>query len=516
MRYHGPLGVAHGIHTDGTLHADAGTAAGFMTAAMVTKLAGIETAADVTDATNVLAALVGQTAYAAVFGAKVTGTVISSLYSSDAAGAAYLRTETGHPLCFATNNVARMYVHYAATSAVTIGSTLVHGTLCLYDEAAGGSTALVIRNGPNQLVSQSNPFQVFANDDTLYQGIDRLGRSFYRTSWLMVDQTPGYGAEVNCLGLDVNQTFTVYGREVHSPGARSGTPSASAGSYFDAPAATFTDSTTEGSTTAAAWAARSIAIPTLVATNALVTTTEAATVRIMGPPAASTNETITQGAALQIVTGAIVLNNATGANAEWGRIYWSGNGFYIDTAKTGSGTVRNMVVGCAANTYIIGGGVYLQTGSANRLGFNSTGVGAVGPSATSGTPSATVGSFWNHVTATFTDNVTGDISTAAGFAAVSIQGYTLAATHTSVTTTKVCTLYVGAPILGTNETFTASYAAHFAAAIRVDAAAAISGAGGAATLAATTGGATGPATAAQNEWVRIDTNSGVRYVPAWA
>jgi hypothetical protein len=80
--------------------------------------------------------------------------------------------------------------------------------------------------------------------------------------------------------------------------------------------------------------------------------------------------------------------------------------------------------------------------------------------------------------------------------------------------TNAATLYVsGAPIAGTNATITNSWAAWFASKIRVDGAAALGG-GGAPTLG--TIGGTGPATAAQNEWIEIWTQNGKRFVPAWA
>jgi len=82
------------------------------------------------------------------------------------------------------------------------------------------------------------------------------------------------------------------------------------------------------------------------------------------------------------------------------------------------------------------------------------------------------------------------------------------------TITTAATLYVsGAPIAGANATITNSHAAIFGARIRVDSAAALGG--GAAPTVGTIGGS-GPATAAQNEWIEIWTQNGKRFVPAWA
>lgn len=82
------------------------------------------------------------------------------------------------------------------------------------------------------------------------------------------------------------------------------------------------------------------------------------------------------------------------------------------------------------------------------------------------------------------------------------------------TITTAATFYVSnAPIAGTNATITTSHAAWFGAKIRVDGAVALGG--GAAPTVGTIGGS-GPATAAQNEWIEIHTQNGKRFVPAWA
>ncbi|MCI0549320.1 MAG: hypothetical protein L0287_00035, partial [Anaerolineae bacterium] len=66
-----------------------------------------------------------------------------------------------------------------------------------------------------------------------------------------------------------------------TPGSKTGTPGTN-GSGFNIAAATFTDSNTAGSGTAAIWNYVAVRTPTLAATNALVTTTRAATFYIEG------------------------------------------------------------------------------------------------------------------------------------------------------------------------------------------------------------------------------------------
>src|SRR5690606_3674307 len=84
--------------------------------------------------------------------------------------------------------------------------------------------------------------------------------------------------------------------------ARSGTPGTS-GQYLRIAGSTFTDNNTAGSGTAASMVFHSFAAPTLAATNASVTTTDAATVYIAGAPVAGTNQTITNPWALWVDSG---------------------------------------------------------------------------------------------------------------------------------------------------------------------------------------------------------------------
>lgn len=85
-------------------------------------------------------------------------------------------------------------------------------------------------------------------------------------------------------------------------GAKTGTP-ATTGSVANWSAQTFTDNATAGSGTAAAWTGVAYQRPTLAATNASVTTTDAATVYIANSPAAGTNQTITNPWALWVDAG---------------------------------------------------------------------------------------------------------------------------------------------------------------------------------------------------------------------
>jgi len=108
------------------------------------------------------------------------------------------------------------------------------------------------------------------------------------------------------------------------------------------------------------------------------------------------------------------------------------------------------------------------------------------------------------------------ITTATGFNLVNIGQSTYSAAS-ALTITNAATLYIANSPLGGGAgpvTITNSYSLWVdAGGVRLDTAVALGG--GAAPTFGTIGG-TGPAAAAQNEWIRIDTQNGVRFVPAWA
>lgn len=95
-----------------------------------------------------------------------------------------------------------------------------------------------------------------------------------------------------------------------TPGAKTGTPSTTGGSWNIA-SHTYTDSATSGSGTATAWTGVAIQRPTLAAANTSVTTTDAAAFYIANAPAAGTNETLTSAWAFWVDDGAVRLDLTT-------------------------------------------------------------------------------------------------------------------------------------------------------------------------------------------------------------
>ena len=109
--------------------------------------------------------------------------------------------------------------------------------------------------------------------------------------------------------LDTAQTRTAALTMSQAGLAFSGAISASAwttnGLVLKTAAATYTDTSTAGSGTSASAVINSFGVPTLAATNASVTTTDAATVYIAGAPAAGTNQTLTNAYSLWVDAGAV-------------------------------------------------------------------------------------------------------------------------------------------------------------------------------------------------------------------
>lgn len=111
----------------------------------------------------------------------------------------------------------------------------------------------------------------------------------------------GYAHTLDTAGVTTTQSTAAIGWSF-IPGNKSGTPGTT-GMVSNWAANTATDSNTAASGTATAWTGHSFQRPTLAASNASVTTTDAATVYIANSPLAGTNETITNAWALWVDAG---------------------------------------------------------------------------------------------------------------------------------------------------------------------------------------------------------------------
>jgi len=154
----------------------------------------------------------------------------------------------------------------------------------------------------------------------------------------------GVGGNAPASLFDVNETL-------------SGTPSLT-GAYVGQSTSTFTDNNTVGSGTTTNMAFNSVAAPTLAATNASVTTTNAYTNYIAGAPIKGANNTATNAIALgigaqnvgaQANSFGLYVNAQTGASNNYAAAFMGGN-VGIGTANPGqklsvSGTIESTIGG---------------------------------------------------------------------------------------------------------------------------------------------------------------------------
>ena len=156
----------------------------------------------------------------------------------------------------------------------------------------------------------------------------------------------------------------------------------------------------------------------------------------------------------------------------------------------------------------------MDAAAATTIASPATRALTITPGAKTGTP-GTAGSVIDVVANTFTDNNTAVNGTAAAWVGTAIQRPTLGASNTGVTTTDAATLYIpNSPAAGTNQTLTRALALWIDAGIvRWDDPIALGG--GVAPTLGTIGGS-GPATAAQNQWLRVNINGTTMFLPVWA
>lgn len=123
----------------------------------------------------------------------------------------------------------------------------------------------------------------------------------------------GYAHTLDAAGVTTAQSTSSIGW-TFTPGSKSGTPSTTGG-ISNWATSTWTDSATAGSGTATAWVGHAFKRSTLAASNASVTTTDAATVYIDNAPATGSNQTLTNAWALWIDDGPVRIDGAATFNS---------------------------------------------------------------------------------------------------------------------------------------------------------------------------------------------------------
>ena len=147
-----------------------------------------------------------------------------------------------------------------------------------------------------------------------------------------------------------------------------------AGAQFQVATGTFTDDSTAGSGTATIATFNSFAAPTLAATNASVTTTDAATLYVGGAPIAGTNQTITNSYSLIVDSGDVRLDGNTilGGTLELGTLGATDNANFVCRNSS------NILAGCnftplsSTLTDNTTDALDIQEGTNNYININTT------------------------------------------------------------------------------------------------------------------------------------------------
>ena len=182
-------------------------------------------------------------------------------------------------------------------------------SLSLFTNASGGYTLEDDSVGDTTLIK----FSVDSSGQVYYTSGNYTGFSSLTFKWYS-PYTPVSSATAS---LSLSNALSVGTNTALATNNISGSPSAANGNFLFVKGSTFTDISTVSSGTANAFNATYFAAPVLSAANTSVTTTNASTLTIAGPPTAGKNETITNAYSLNVLAGASLFGGSittTGLN----------------------------------------------------------------------------------------------------------------------------------------------------------------------------------------------------------
>lgn len=185
--------------------------------------------------------------------------------------------------------------------------TLNGGDLSVGDTDAinigDGNDLILTHDATDSTITSATGDLVIDNTNATGSTIFRCGTDTSATDFQVQNDSASALFTIDGAGaVDVAGSLNVGGELTLDADAASGTPGKE-GSVLDINGQTFTDNNTAGSGTATAHVFQGIAAPTLAATNASVTTTDAATLYVAGAPSAGTNQTITNAWSLWCEAG---------------------------------------------------------------------------------------------------------------------------------------------------------------------------------------------------------------------
>ena len=208
-----------------------------------------------------------------------------------------------------TDEAGKLVISVAASDGST--SSLNPGLTLEGEHATGNEVDAIIGNGTASTTTIAGTLKMGTTPAMTNAGLLSVGNQTGITGVGTISSGTWNGGVIASNYLDSDtahlsgiQTFLgpkTFEAGIVLDGNRNATPGDGAMIHVDA--ADITDNNTSASGTATAYNHVSIENPRILASNALVTTTDASTLQIKGAPVASTNQTITNAWALKVTAG---------------------------------------------------------------------------------------------------------------------------------------------------------------------------------------------------------------------
>ena len=208
-----------------------------------------------------------------------------------------------------TDEAGKLVISVAASDGST--SSLNPGLTLEGEHATGNEVDAIIGNGTASTTTIAGTLKMGTTPAMTNAGLLSVGNQTGITGVGTISSGTWNGTAIASNYLDPDtahlsgiQTFLgpkTFEAGIVLDGNRNATPGDGAMIHVDA--ADITDNNTSASGTATAYNHVSIENPRILASNALVTTTDASTLQIKGAPVASTNQTITNAWALKVTAG---------------------------------------------------------------------------------------------------------------------------------------------------------------------------------------------------------------------
>lgn len=196
------------------------------------------------------------------------------------------------------------------SGTVTLSGSLVAGTTGVYDIGSNGTRFKDMYLSGNATVGGA-----ISGASLTTTGATTIGGTLTIGSSVITDGLRNTTSDASAITIAPVSLLHVKGLLetsrglIVAPSGSSRAPSATAGQFVEVSAGTFNDTTTLASGTAEVFNATYFGVPTISAVNSSVVTPVANSVYIAGAPVAGANQTITNGYALQVASGRVLLGS---------------------------------------------------------------------------------------------------------------------------------------------------------------------------------------------------------------